>query len=218
MIRGIFFDLDGTLVNSLADIGDAVNQALGELGLPQHSPEDYRWMVGNGMRKLCIRALPPGKEGLLPQLMERYRQHYLAHCRRKTLPYEGAARMLASLRSAGLALAVITNKPQPQALEVMTLLPQNSVDLIFGQQEPFPVKPDPASFFHVAEQLSVSPEQVIYCGDSAVDIQFAHNAGALGFGCGWGFRGAEELESAGADGIAASPAQLEGLILSRLSF
>ncbi len=215
MIRGVFFDLDGTLVNSIADIGGAVNEALASLGLPQFSLDEYRYMVGNGMRKLCQRALPVGKEELLPVLMERYKNNYLAECTRGTLPYDGVNEMLARLRAAGLRLAVITNKPQPQAERVMTLLPEGCVDVVFGQQEPYPVKPDPASFLHVAELLGLLPDEVIYCGDSSVDIQFAHNAGTLGFGCAWGFRGRGELEEAGADAIADSPEELGERILER---
>lgn len=215
MIRGVFFDLDGTLVNSIADIGGAVNEALESLGLPTFSLDQYRYMVGNGMRKLCQRALPQGKEELLPQLMERYKANYLAECTRGTLPYDGVTDMLARLRAAGLKLAVITNKPQPQAERVMTLLPEGCVDLVFGQQEPYPVKPDPASFFHVAEELGLSADEVIYCGDSSVDIQFGHNAGTLGYGCSWGFRGRGELEQAGADAVADSPAELARRILNR---
>ena len=199
MIRGVFFDLDGTLVNSLADIAAAVNGALEELGLPVFPEEDYRHKAGNGIRKLCQRALPAGREELLEDLIAGYRRRY---------------ELLEALREAGLKTAVITNKPADQTARVMTLFRENAVDLVFGQHEPFPVKPDPRSFFHVAETLGLRPEEVVYCGDSDVDIFFAHNAGALGAGCLWGFRGRAELEAAGADLLAADPDELKTRLLA----
>ncbi|MBQ7491622.1 MAG: HAD-IA family hydrolase [Clostridia bacterium] len=216
MIRGVFFDLDGTLVNSLADIAAAVNGALEELGLPGYSEAEYRHKVGNGIRKLCQRTLPAGRENLLEELIGRYRRRYGENCTARTRPYAGTEAMLEDLRAAGLKTAVITNKPADQTARVMTLFRENAVDLVFGQQEPFPVKPDPASFFHVAEKLGLKPGEVVYCGDSDVDIRFAHNAGALGAGCLWGFRGREELEAAGADLLASGPDELKAMLLSRI--
>lgn len=216
MIRGVFFDLDGTLVDSLADIAAAVNGALEELGLPGCPEADYRHKVGNGIRKLCQRALPAGREDLLEDLIAGYRRRYGENCRERTRPYAGVEALLKTLRAAELKTAVITNKPADQTARVMTLFRENAVDLVFGQQEPFPVKPDPASFFHVAEKLGLKPGEVVYCGDSDVDIRFAHNAGALGAGCLWGFRGREELEAAGADLLAADPDELKAMLLSRI--
>lgn len=214
MIRGVFFDLDGTLVNSLADIAAAVNGALEELGLPVFPEEDYRHKAGNGIRKLCQRALPAGREELLEDLIAGYRRRYGENCRERTRPYAGAEELLEALREAGLKTAVITNKPADQTARVMTLFRENAVDLVFGQHEPFPVKPDPRSFFHVAETLGLRPEEVVYCGDSDVDIFFAHNAGALGAGCLWGFRGRAELEAAGADLLADDPDELKTRLLA----
>lgn len=215
MIQAILFDLDGTLVNSIYDIGSAVNFALNELGQPGFSIEQYYQMVGNGMKKLCQRALAQDKQHLVDALLERYRARYLAHCCDETVVYEGVPELLSALHEQGYKLAVITNKPADQAKRVMdTLLPGAPLDVIWGQQPPFAVKPDPAVFAHVAGLLGVRPEDTAYCGDSDVDMQFAKNAGAKAIGCLWGFRSKAELEQAGADALAESPLE----ILSRLSF
>ena len=211
MIRAVFFDLDGTLVNSIFDIAQALNTALTELGFPVWPVDAYYRKVGNGARMLCQRSLPPEQEAQTDALLARYHALYLAHCREKTTPYAGICTLLHQLKAQGLLLAVITNKPQSQTEQVITLLP-DCFDAVFGQQPPFPVKPDPACFFHVAKTLGLRPEECLYCGDSDVDILFAHRAGAKAIGCAWGFRGKAELTAAGADALAESPAELGRII------
>ena len=206
MIRAILFDLDGTLVNSIYDIAGAMNTALESLGQPTFPVEDYYQKVGNGMKNLCRRALAEDKQHLQEELLQRYHARYLAHCCDDTVVYEGVQALLETLHHRGCRLAVITNKPHDQALKVMhTLLPGAPVDVIWGQQAPFAVKPDPAVYHHVCALLGVQPEETLYCGDSDVDILFAHNAGARGLGCLWGFRGEQELKAAGADVLAGKP-------------
>ena len=206
MIKAILFDLDGTLVNSIYDIGGAMNHALESLGLPTFSIEQYYKMVGNGMRTLCSRALAQDKQHLLDTLLERYNARYLAHCCDDTVVYDGVPQLLRLLHEQGCKLALITNKPAPQAKNVMdALLPGAPLDIVWGQQPPFAVKPDPAVYFHVCGLLGVDPKDTLYCGDSDVDILFARNAGAKGVGCLWGFRGEEELKQAGAHFLAAQP-------------
>lgn len=216
MLRGVFFDLDGTLVNSLADIAAAMNRALRRFDLPGFPVEEYRYKVGNGSRILSQRCLPESRKGETDALRQEYSREYLAACCVDTRPYEGILEMLHALRAQGLKLAVITNKPQEQAEEVMHLLPPDAVDGLFGQQSRFPVKPDPAIFHYASQQLGLRPEEVLYCGDSAVDIQFAHNAGTMGLGCIWGFRGRAELEAAGADLLAESPAELAEIAIRQM--
>lgn len=213
MSKAILFDLDGTLVNSIYDIAAAMNYALESLGQPTFSVEQYYKMVGNGMKNLCRRALAEDKQDLLEELLKRYNARYLAHCCDETKVYDGVPALLRELKSRGYQLALITNKPAGQAKNVMeTLLPDSDFDVVWGQQPPFAVKPDPAVYFHVCELLGVQPKDTLYCGDSDVDILFAHNAGAKGLGCLWGFRGEAELKASGADLLAAQPKDILTLI------
>ena len=213
MSKAILFDLDGTLVNSIYDIAAAMNYALESLGQPTFETQRYYKMVGNGMKNLCRRALAENKQDLLEELLQRYNARYLAHCCDLTQVYDGVPALLRELKKRGYKLALITNKPADQAKNVMeTLLPAAPLDVIWGQQPPFAVKPDPAVYFHVCELLGVEPKDTLYCGDSDVDIQFAHNAGAKGLGCLWGFRGEAELKAAGADLLAETPEEILNLI------
>lgn len=213
MIKAILFDLDGTLVNSIYDIAAAMNHALESLGQPTFSVEQYYKMVGNGMKNLCRRALAEDKQDLLEALLQRYNARYLAHCCDLTQAYDGVPELLRELKNRGYQLALITNKPADQAKNVVeTLLSGAPLDVVWGQQPPFAVKPDPAVYFHVCKLLGVRPEETLYCGDSDVDILFAHNAGAKGLGCLWGFRGGAELKAAGADFLAERPEEILTLI------
>ena len=209
MSKAILFDLDGTLVNSIYDIAAAMNHALESLDQPTFTTEQYYKMVGNGMKNLCRRALAADRQDLLEELLKRYNARYLAHCCDETRVYDGVPQLLRELKSRGYKLALITNKPAGQAKNVMdTLLPDVPLDVIWGQQPPFAVKPDPAVYFHVCKLLGVRPEETVYCGDSDVDILTARNSGLPCISVLWGFRDRDFLIQHGAETFISAPSEL----------
>lgn len=214
MIRCCFFDLDGTLVDSLADIADAMNWALAQLGLPGYTLAEYSQKVGTGMDNLCRACLPAGREGDFAVLRQLYDSRYSARCCEKTALYPGIERSLQTLAAAGMTMAVLTNKPQSQADRVAELLAPFGFARVMGKQEGFPIKPDPTSLQHLMAELGAARENSVYVGDSDVDIRLGQNAGLPTVGVTWGFRGAAELREAGADHLCADPAALGALILS----
>ena len=213
MIRYCFFDLDGTLVDSLADIADAMNRALEGLGFPQYSLDEYRKKVGRGMDNLCRSCLPVGQETMFASLRAAYDAGYTAHCCEKTALYPGIHQSLLALRQAGVTMAVLTNKPQSQADQVARLLQPYGFAAVMGKQEGFPIKPDPASLHHLMAQLGAPSGESLYIGDSDVDIQLGKAAGVATLGVTWGFRGEAELTAAGADFLCSSPDTLGAQIL-----
>ena len=214
MKKYLVFDLDGTLVDSLGDIGDAMNWALAQLGLPGYTLAEYSKKVGTGMDNLCRACLPEGREGDFAALRRLYDSRYSARCCEKTALYPGLETALQTLAAAGVTLAVLTNKPQSQADRVAELLTPYGFARVMGKQEGFPIKPDPASLQHLMTELGAARENSVYVGDSDVDIRLGQNAGLPTVGVTWGFRGAAELTAAGADHLCADPATLGTLILS----
>ena len=214
MYRLCAFDLDGTLVNTLHDIADALNWALRSLGLPQHAEDDIRMMVGDGMRNLCAKALPPGC-GVRPDALEAvYGARYLERCCERSAPYPGVAALLGELSRAGILLAVVTNKHHGQAERVMArYFPGTRFDQIVGQSARFPKKPAPDALLWVTAQCGVPAYETLVVGDSSVDVQLAHNAGVLCAGVSWGFRGRAHLEDAGADYVCDTADALRALLL-----
>lgn len=192
------FDLDGTLINSIADLATATNQALLQLHHPQHPLEKYPHFVGNGINKLFERALPEGQktEENIQKVRELFIPYYNDHCMDLTRPYEGIPEMLIALSKRGLQLAVATNKYQ-QATEIIVprFFPHTQWLAVTGTTAGGPRKPDPANINKIIKQAGVSNDEVLYIGDSDVDMQTAHNAKVDGIGCAWGFRGRKELEA-----------------------
>ena len=214
MIRYCFFDLDGTLVDSLADIADAMNWALAQLNLSGYPLTDYQKKVGRGMDQLCRNCLPVGKESLFAELRKLYDARYTAHCCEKTKLYPGIHESLCALQQAGVVVAVLTNKPQSQANQVAQLLRPYGFTVVMGKQEGFPIKPDPASLHYLMEKMGATNQESLYVGDSDVDIQLGKAAGVATLGVTWGFRGKDELTVAGADFLCSDPLQLGTQILS----
>ncbi len=213
MITAIF-DLDGTLADTICDLGDAVNYGLEKLGFPTHDYESYKKMVGNGVKKLCRRALPEDKKEKTEELLGLFREYYNVHYLDKTCLYDGMKETLEKLSDSGVVLAVATNKPEDVAREiVMELLPDTNFVKVLGGVDYRPSKPDSAILIEIFAALPDVENRVYMIGDSNVDVQTAKNAGIESIGCAWGFRGRAELEAEGADFIAEKPADIADIIL-----
>ncbi len=207
------FDLDGTLVNSIEDIAFAVNRGLKLLGFPEHPVSAFNSFVGDGMYKLCERALPENSREYTCELSDLYGSYYIEHCCVLTKPYDGIISVLEKLRGAGLHLAVLSNKPHNQTISVVSkLFGDEYFDYVLGQTPEFPVKPNPASLNHVIESMGISKSDAVNIGDSNVDIILGKNAGIDSIGVSWGFRTREELTKAGAERIADTPLDIYDLL------
>ena len=213
MITAIF-DLDGTLADTIYDLGDAVNYGLEKLGCPTHDYEAYKKMVGNGAKKLCERALPEGKKDKAAELHDFFKEYYSTHYLDKTRLYDGIKETLEKLQSRGVVLAVATNKPEDVAREIVwELLPDIDFVKVLGGVDYRPHKPDSAILIEIFAALPDVENRVYMIGDSNVDVQTAKNAGITSIGCAWGFRGRAELEAEGADYIAERASDIADIIL-----
>lgn len=209
MTKLCIFDLDGTLINSLYDLADAMNYALDKNGFPVHEREKYRFMVGCGLSVLADKAmvLPEGtdssiKEKIIADFNSYYGEHYCDF----TVPYDGIMQLLCSLDEKQIGYCVLSNKPDEFTVQIVkALFPENKFTAVMGKRDEYPRKPDPASVCAIMKTSGVSAEDCLYIGDSNVDMQTAHNAGIRSVGVSWGFRPVEELVSSGAVHIADSP-------------
>jgi len=204
----ILFDLDGTLLDSLEDLGDAVNRMLAGKEFPTHRMDAFRSFIGNGTTTLVTRALPEDHRDpetvrtCLQIFLEDYGQHWNV----KTKPYQGIPDMLDTLTSRGLKMAILSNKPDDFTKQCVTeLLSSWPFDLVIGQRDGVPPKPDPAGALEVAARLGVPPASFLYIGDSGVDMKTATAVGMFPIGVLWGFREAEELRENGARALMKHP-------------
>lgn len=213
-MKTAIFDLDGTIADTICDLGNAVNYGLEQLGCPTHSYEKYKKMVGNGAKKLCERALPDSKKDKAVELHRLFSEYYGSHYLDKTKLYDGMKETLELLSKNGVILAVATNKPEKFALEIIwKLLPDIDFVKVLGGVDNRPTKPDSAILIEIFSALPDEENEVYMIGDSNVDIQTAKNAGIKSIGCTWGFRGRAELEAEGADFIADKPSDISDHIL-----
>lgn len=210
--KAVFFDLDGTLIDSLADLGEAVNRMLVDLGLPRHAAEAYRAFIGEGARRLVERALPEavrGDEELVKRALALYQEHYGSCWHEQTRAYPGMPELLADLQRAGVPLGVISNKPDAfTRLCTAHFFPGTAFAVVLGQREGLVRKPDAAMAHAAAGRLGLKAEACVYVGDSGVDMRFAHAAGMRAVGVAWGFRDREELVANGAPVVAADAGAL----------
>lgn len=194
----VIFDLDGTLLNTIADLAHSTNYALKKMGYPTHEVEEYNLMVGNGINKLFERALPEGaktEENIL-RVRKEFVPYYDVHNADDSQPYPGIPELLSHLQSAGIQLAVASNKYQTATQKLIAhYFPEIHFAAVFGQREGVNVKPDPTIVFDILKIANAQKENVLYVGDSGVDMQTAANAGITACGVTWGFRPRTELEN-----------------------
>lgn len=211
----VIFDLDGTLLNTIGDLAVACNAMLALRGLPQHSYDDYCHFVGNGILRLVERALPEPLR--TPENIDRARadfvKYYLDHIDCRTTPYDGIPELLAELDRRAIRMAVASNKFQAGTEKLVArFFPGVSFAVVFGQRPGVPLKPDPAVVGEILARTSVPRDEVLYVGDSGVDMLTARAAGVRSAGVTWGFRERQELVEAGASNIVDRPAQLLDLL------
>lgn len=198
MKKLVIFDLDGTLLNTIADLANSTNYALKVLGYPIHEPDKYNFMVGNGINKLFERALPDEEktEENVLRVRQEFVPYYDQHNADKSRPYPGVTELLETLQTAGMQLAVASNKYQAATEKLIAhYFPNIKFTAVFGQREGIPVKPDPIIVKEILQIAKVQEEETLYVGDSGVDMQTAINAGVTSCGVTWGFRPRTELES-----------------------
>lgn len=212
----VIFDLDGTLLDTLADIGNAANDVLASFGEPTHSLDSYRLMVGDGVATLFQRALPRCKTEakLYEQCIHAFEHFYAVRWNQTSGPYAGVAELLDWLAAEKIPMAVLSNKPNAFTQKcVDELLSRWRFGLVLGASERFPKKPDPASARYVMEQLKSIPARTMYVGDTNTDMWTATAAGCWPVGVTWGFRSRTELLESGAQTIIDHPNELQKLFI-----
>lgn len=205
------FDLDGTLLDTLHDLADAVNTGLERLGLPVHEIDKFRYFVGEGREEMARRALPENcrDSATTGRLVEYINEYYSLHWADHTRPYEGVPEMLDALQSKGIKLTIFSNKPHDFTSEIVSgMLRAWNFEVVIGASSEVPKKPDATGALKICSFLNMSPENFIYLGDSGVDMLTAVKAGMYPVGALWGFRTAEELTDCGAKLLAKHPSDL----------
>lgn len=216
MYKLVVFDLDGTLANTLEDLAVAVNCSLDSEGLPVHDNSCYNQFVGNGVNSLIKQAIGDKSDDI--NLVERVKaffdSYYPQHLCDHTSAYDGMSDLLCKLKKQSVKTAVHSNKPHVYVPHILNkLYPQHEFELAWGQQECYERKPSAQALIAMMNKLNVSADETLYVGDSDVDVFTAHNAGVKVCGVEWGFRGKDELMSAGADFIAKDPYELYEIIV-----
>ncbi len=210
------FDLDGTLLNTIGGIADAMNCVAVRHGLSEKSREEYALLVGHGARKLVEDIFPPEMD--LEGILCEYKHELKSRSLEGASFYPGIPEMLTGMEACSLPLAVLTNKPQDTAEMVCShFFYPWLLDPVVGQREGVPAKPDPAQALDIIRTWGIKPEECLFLGDTATDMETALAAGFLAVGCTWGFRGREELEKAGAQVIVDRPEDVTALLVSEVN-
>ena len=207
----VIFDLDGTLIDSIGDLADAMNAVLDRMGHPTHPRKDYRYFIGDGLEILARRTLPPEAIARtdIAEVVRLMRKEYATRWTATTRPFPGIRELLAELGLRSISTAVLSNKPDgPTRKIVSELFPGNPFAVVRGAVEDVPLKPDPTSSREILSQLGVRNDRAVFVGDTSIDMETGRNAGMRPVGVTWGFRTAQELVDAGADRIIDEPIDL----------
>jgi len=213
----LIFDLDGTLLDTIGDMAASTNYALRICGFPTHETSAYNFFIGNGIQKLFERVLPEGKKSLenMLQLREHFLEYYGAHSSELTIPYPGIPDLLQNLQSEGIKLAIASNKYQKGTEELIKyFFPEIKFEAVFGQREGIPTKPDPTIVHDILSVACVNKQDVLYIGDSGVDMQTAQNAGIDAVAVCWGFRPRSEMEAFSPKYIVEKPEEILQIVES----
>jgi len=218
--QAVIFDLDGTLLNTLEDIANSANSILLTHGFPTHAVDTYRYYIGDGVAMLMSRALPPEKrnDDIIASCLKTLRENYSRNWNVNTRPYEGVPQLLEALAARDIRIAVHSNKPADFTERcVREFLPGHRFEMVLGQRDEIPRKPDPTGAIEIAKSLDVTPSRFLYLGDSAVDMRTAIGAGMFPVGAQWGFRSKQELLEHGAKAVVEQPMELLRLLNAPLS-
>lgn len=214
-VKLAIFDLDGTLLDTIGDLAASCDVVMQMNGLPQHTTDEYRQMVGRGILRLVEAAIPEQMRS--PEYVEKVRRdfvaYYLDHIDLHTHPYNGIPELINAMTERGVKIAVASNKFQAGTERLIrSLFPGVEFVAVLGQRVGVPLKPDPQIDLEIIEAAGVEPSETLHIGDSGVDMQTAHAAGVRAVGVTWGFRSREELAESGADVIVDHPEEILNLL------
>jgi phosphoglycolate phosphatase len=209
LYKAAIFDLDGTLLDTLDDLADSMNDALRSQGLAIHPAYNYKQMVGNGVVNLVKRALPRDRQELREPTLRLMRENYAKNALNKTKPYASMLETVRKLGESGVKLAVLTNKDQAFSVNIVEhYFGRDMFKLIWGAMPGRPIKPDPAALYELLAKLNVCPQEAVFVGDSGVDMDVAMAANVISVGVTWGFRQKQELIDHHAKNIISHPVEL----------
>lgn len=213
--KGVIFDLDGTLVDSLSDIALSMNYILEQDVLPVHTLETYKVFVGNGMKKLVSRSLPKEYLSNTDSYLERLLEYYGSHCTEETKPYLGIVDLLTELQASNIKISVCTNKKHDFVQPILDYcFPDIQFSFVVGDQFDGKHKPDPFYPLKCVNEMGLNIDEVLFIGDSNVDIQTANNASMKSVGVTWGFRSSQELTDEGATWVVTDPQEIFDIVMA----
>lgn len=213
--KAVLFDLDGTLLHTLPDIADALNGVLAAHGLPVHGEDDYRSMVGWGIAHVAELAVPTDRRGevSVAEIGAEMERAYRAHPLSDSRPFDGVAELVEALRETGVPLAVLSNKLHELTVRLVhNTWGEETFTSIHGAKDGVPRKPDPTAARLIASELGVEPHEMLFVGDTAIDMETAQVAGMIPVGVSWGYRDVEELWMHGAATVVSTPAEIRALV------